>query len=149
MKNKEKNRTLLESLYDKIPENEKKYYQKKGDIAFQISTYLKEDGIKQKELANKIGMQESRLSKILSGAENLTIKTITQIESFLKKDLIVIPQFSKPKIQTEVHVVGIPINTYTHYQDPTKNPNILEYTDDKLIFTEQIIKQSNNEIECN
>jgi transcriptional regulator with XRE-family HTH domain len=148
-KNNEETITLLESLFENISLKEKIYYQKKGDIAVQLLTYIKEKGLNQKAFAKILGMKESRLSKILSGAENLTLKTITQLESVLEKDLIIIPKFSIPKIQKQIHVVAVPINAYTNFTGAEKNNEIIEYSDDKQIFSRPIISKKNNEINFN
>ena len=59
----------------------------------QIGAILKAKGITQKQLAKKIGMKESQLSKILAGNANCTLKTITKIEHALDEDIIAVPIF--------------------------------------------------------
>ena len=49
----------------------------------------------QKELAEKLGVKESFISRILAGHENLTLKTITKLESALESDIIQVPMFIK------------------------------------------------------
>lgn len=89
------NYTVFDQLLSKVPADVKRYVRKQGEIAVQIGTILKAKGITQKQLAKKIGMKESQLSKILAGDANCTLKTITKIEHALNEDIIAIPIFSE------------------------------------------------------
>jgi len=87
------NYTLFDQLLSKVPSDIKRFVRKQGEIAVQIGTILKAKGITQKQLAKKIGMKESQLSKILAGNANCTLKTITKIEHALDEDIITVPIF--------------------------------------------------------
>jgi len=87
------NYTLFDQLLSKVPSDIKRFVRKQGEIAVQIGTILKAKGITQKQLAKKIGMKESQLSKILAGNANCTLTTITKIENALNEDIITIPIF--------------------------------------------------------
>lgn len=89
------NYTVFDQLLSKVPADVKRYVRKQGEIAVQIGTILKAKGITQKQLAKKIGMKESQLSKILAGDANCTLKTITKIEHALNEDIITVPIFSE------------------------------------------------------
>lgn len=93
MKENKNNSTLFDQLLSKVPSDVKRFVRKQGEIAVQIGTILKAKGITQKELAQKIGMKESQLSKILAGNANCTLKTITKIENALNEDIITVPIF--------------------------------------------------------
>lgn len=61
---------------------------------------LKHSGLSRAELARKLGWKKSRVSKVLSGDMNLTIKTITAISEALGYDFEVIfynEDYPKPK----------------------------------------------------
>ena len=74
-------KTKFQSILDNVPKEIKQFVKKQNEIAHQIYSILKDEKISQKEFAKKINMKESQLSKILSGDANLTVKTITRIES--------------------------------------------------------------------
>lgn len=90
-----KSKTLFEHMLKEIPKNERIYLQKCGDIAMQIAAYMKQEGVSQKQLAQKLNMKESRLSKVLSGSANLSLKTITQFEAYFGKDIISTPLYAQ------------------------------------------------------
>ena len=97
-------KSILQEIIDNTPVATKKYVQKQGEIAAQISTILKDRSIKQKEFAKMLDMKESQLSKILAGNANLTLKTIAKIEAELDADIIQIPLFKSRNV-TVVHRV--------------------------------------------
>lgn len=52
-------------------------------IATDLVFLLKHSGLSRSELASKLGWSKSRITKVLSGDENLTVKTITSIAESL------------------------------------------------------------------
>lgn len=52
-------------------------------IATDLVFLLKHSGLSRSELASKLGWSKSRITKVLSGDENLTVKTITYIAECL------------------------------------------------------------------
>jgi len=52
---------------------------KAQDVAVQLASAVARSGMTQKELAEKLGWKTSRVSKVLHGASNLTLKTMFQI----------------------------------------------------------------------
>ena len=63
-------------------------------IADRIDAILKKKNITQKELAAKMGKQESEISKWLTGRHNFTTKTLAGIAVALGEPIICIPQQS-------------------------------------------------------
>lgn len=59
---------------------------KKNAIASNFSSLIYHCGLKRNELAEKLGWEASRLSKVLSGNENLTIKTMVELSVALDYD---------------------------------------------------------------
>jgi len=90
----------LEKLLNERPETEN-FVTKSMDIADQISQFLSEKNWTQKEFARRMGKQESEISKWLSGQHNFTLKTITNIETVIGKDLIWIPQYLADYVSVE------------------------------------------------
>jgi transcriptional regulator with XRE-family HTH domain len=62
----------------------------RGLIAERVKELLKERGLTQRAFAKMIGMQESYVSKILSGDANLSIATISAIEDALDEPIFAI-----------------------------------------------------------
>ena len=52
-------------------------------IVDRIHSILEEKGLKQKDLANMLGKNESEISKWMRGTHNFTIDTISSIENVL------------------------------------------------------------------
>lgn len=71
-----------------IPEETKAEFELSFGIADRLSTLLKEKGISQRELANRMGKRESEVSKWLTGRHNFTMRTIAQISAALNAPLI-------------------------------------------------------------
>ena len=56
-----------------------KFVEKNLAIATKVNTILKERGIKKIAFAKMLGKKPSEITKILSGAHNITLKTITKM----------------------------------------------------------------------
>lgn len=78
------------NFLDNIPENPETdhFVNKSFDIVDRIQYILKELGITQKELAVRLGKNESEISKWMSGMHNFTLRTITNIEHSLQQNII-------------------------------------------------------------
>jgi ribosome-binding protein aMBF1 (putative translation factor) len=70
-------------------------------IAIRLLLTLKERGMQQKELAEQLGVSPQQVSKIVKGKENLTLETISRLESVLGISL-----FEVPKTQVELENPG-------------------------------------------
>lgn len=87
-------RSKLDNIVDRVPSWRKRFVQKQGDIAFQIRKLLEEKDWTQRKLAEKVDKPESYISRILSGGgENVTVKTLCELEAALEGDIIVTPSF--------------------------------------------------------
>lgn len=62
------------------------FFVKKNAIANEILALISHENVSRKELSEKLGWAQSRLSKVLSGEQNLTVKTITAISIALDYD---------------------------------------------------------------
>ncbi|SMO95426.1 helix-turn-helix domain-containing protein [Fodinibius sediminis] len=71
---------------------------KQMEISSQISRYLQQQGLTQKELAQKADMGESQLSEIMRGEGNPTLKTLVKLEEALGQDIIVAPSFHEEQM---------------------------------------------------
>lgn len=62
-------------------------------VAAKFQQILASRKLKQKDLAELLGKQESEISKLLSGKHNFTISTIASIETILEQNIISIDLF--------------------------------------------------------
>jgi len=121
---------MFRQLLDEISPEIKKYVQKQGEIAAQIAEILTARNMTQKELAQQLNMKESQLSKILAGNANLTLRTITKIESALGVDVIQIPMFaSKTNFQ---YTIELQINQSEKFSSPFDPHSYLPFSSDRV-----------------
>ena len=78
----------LKKMLEHIPKATKIFVNKQADIALRISDILNEKKLHQRDLAKMLEVSESRISKILAGNENMTLKTIAKIEGVLDSVVI-------------------------------------------------------------
>lgn len=64
------------------------WLQKSRDIAILLQSYLRKKGMRQKELAERLGVSAQQVSKILKGKENLTLETISKLEMVLGMNIV-------------------------------------------------------------
>ena len=64
-------------------------------IALEIHRYLRENNITQSQLAERLGISSAMVTKLLSGKENLSLKTICSIEKAIHFELLRIPSYEK------------------------------------------------------
>ena len=81
-------KSLLQSVVESISLDKRKFVKRQGEFAAKIDELLESTGMTQRELAAKLGKQESYVSKILAGWSNPTLKTIVEFEVALGKDII-------------------------------------------------------------
>ncbi len=101
----------MQQLAQPLPDNEgqqMKYQIENRDwlllsvkLAMKIRSLMATEGISQSELARRMGVTPAQVTKILSGQENLGLKTIVKVESPLGK-----PLFSVD-IEEDTHEVSI------------------------------------------
>lgn len=85
------------------------WLQKSSFIALKILRFIRKSKISQKEFARNLGVSPQQVNKILKGNENLTLKTICQIESALGIELISIAtneSFTNPKVNSDDFING-------------------------------------------
>ena len=81
------------------------------DIAEQVYEILDRQGKTQKDLARALEKAESEISRMLSGSQNLTLKTLARMEEALGEDIIMTSlkaqeKFSQWKTTPEAKVVS-------------------------------------------
>lgn len=82
---------VVERLRAKITDENRIFVRKNLAISEQVLCLLKEKGWTQKQLAHRLGKNESEVSKLLSGLHNLTLMSIAKLEAELGSDIITTP----------------------------------------------------------
>lgn len=87
----------LKQISKPLPEKERKQMEYQIDntgwlqlsvsLAIKIRSLMASEGICQSELARRMGVSPAQVTKILSGKENLGLKTIAKVEAALTKPL--------------------------------------------------------------
>ena len=82
-----------------MPEDNKIFVDKSLEIAEYIFRLMEQKGMKQKDLADKMGKTEAEVSKWLAGMHNYTLRSLSKIEAALGSTVICTPHkqiFHKP-----------------------------------------------------
>ena len=87
MMNRDSNSNSLDELLDNITPIEQHRTDNRMLLAVRIADAMKEKGISQILLAQKLGKHHSVITKWLSGTHNFTIDTLSDIEYILDIDL--------------------------------------------------------------
>ncbi|MEK6626122.1 MAG: helix-turn-helix domain-containing protein, partial [Bdellovibrionota bacterium] len=98
------------SLFDKMMENEsfkKKYEGEKQvfELEYQLAMIMEQHGVSQKDLADKLGVDKSVVSKDLSGAlKKAGMKKLQAIAKALDCDFVplFVPKGEKDKVEKEI-----------------------------------------------
>ena len=69
------------------------------EIALCLHYYLRNAGLTQKELADKMGVSAVYVGKLLKGGENLTLETICKIQNVICENIVTV---AKPYVSTTV-----------------------------------------------
>jgi transcriptional regulator with XRE-family HTH domain len=90
-------KNLISDAFNKVPKENKQFVSKNLDISQQVFAILEEKGWSQIDLAKQLGKHKSDVSRMLSGLQNLTLKTITKLEAILETDIILTPMKAEQK----------------------------------------------------
>ena len=88
---------LLDNLLAEITPEQQARTDKKMRIACMIDDAMKVKGFGKKQFADKVGRKPSEITKWLSGTQNFTIETLTDIERVLNIRILNLPIKSKGK----------------------------------------------------
>jgi antitoxin component HigA of HigAB toxin-antitoxin module len=88
---------LLNEIEQQTPPEFVRFIEQSLAMANHIEILLSDKGLKQKDLADKLGKSEAEISKWLSGTHNFTLRSITKIEAVLNDTII---EFPKRKANT-------------------------------------------------
>lgn len=90
-------KNLISDAFNNVPTENKQFVSKNLDISQQVFAILEEKGWSQIDLAKRLGKHKSDVSRMLSGLQNLTLKTITKLEAILETDIILTPMKAEQK----------------------------------------------------
>jgi len=82
---------IVERLREKILPENRIFVRKNLAISDRVEVLRREKGWTQKELAQNLGKTESEVSRLLSGLQNITLKSIAKLEAVLGNDIIITP----------------------------------------------------------
>ena len=105
---------LITNAFNDIDPRNEKFVEKNTDIVEEIFALMEQNGINsQKELAKLLEKKESEVSKLLSGIQNLTLRSITNLEGALGQDIILTGSKAQEKFNRMTYMV-----CYKQYQRP-------------------------------
>jgi len=87
-----------------LPEN-RIFVKKNLAVSEQVCNLLEQRGWSQKVLAEKLGKETSEVSKWLSGLHNLTLQSISKMESVFNEDILITPLEASKKFNKTEYVV--------------------------------------------
>ena len=79
-----------------IPDAKRRLLQRTDEVAARIAALMSEQKLTQTDLARRAGKSKSYVSRVLSGAVNLTLKTIAEFEAALGADVVTVPAWEPP-----------------------------------------------------
>lgn len=82
---------LFKTILENTPKETQIFVDKYSDLVLRINQILKEKGISQKELSERMDKKPSEISRWLSGNQNITLRSIAKLEAELDATLIEIP----------------------------------------------------------
>lgn len=94
----------MQRIIDETPEDVKIFVRKYGDLAVRIHQILREKGISQKELAERMDKTPSEISKWLSGEHNFTLRSLAKLEAELGIDIIYVPKKDSFHVQISASI---------------------------------------------
>lgn len=83
---------IAQRIIDETPEDVKIFVKKYGDIVVRVHQLLREKGITQKVLAERLEKTPSEISKWLGGDHNFTLRSLAKLEAELGCEIIYVPR---------------------------------------------------------
>lgn len=80
--------SILERFLQTVTRSEKREVEFKHTIALRIQSAIEEKNWLQRDLADKMNLSEARISYILKGEANLTLRAIARLEEALDTELL-------------------------------------------------------------
>lgn len=84
----------LKTFYDQTPEMDRRLASIIAEFGSYINQVLKEKEMTQKQLAEKMEVKPSVVSRLLQGSQNTTLKTLAAVEAALGEDIVLTPKLA-------------------------------------------------------
>ncbi len=85
------NEELYQQAMDNVPPDSLEFADLRLAITDRVYGIMEREGINQKELARRLGKQESEISRWLNGLHNLTLRNIARLNVALVHKVVVVP----------------------------------------------------------
>lgn len=125
---------------DAMPEDSKIFVDKSLEIAHHIILLMRQKGMKQKDLAEKMGKSEAEVSKLLGGMHNYTLRSIAKLEAALGATVI----YTKPvsRVFTQQLTAQPTTSAVVVLKHPVSHANIVYGA---KVVDIRTVKKTNNE----
>jgi transcriptional regulator with XRE-family HTH domain len=120
---------IVERLRARILPENRIFVKKNLAVSEQVFQLLEQRGWSQKVLAEKLGKKTSEVSKWLSGLHNLTLQSISKMESVFNEDILITPFEASKKFKKTEYVV-LKVYAQSNNQDCQKE---IAYEENVLI----------------
>lgn len=87
---------IIQDILAKTPKDVTIFVRLYGDIVIRVHELIREKGLTQQELAEKMGKKPSEISKWLSGEHNITLRSLAKLEGELGEPIIYVPKRKSP-----------------------------------------------------
>lgn len=138
------NKELVDLWDESLQDEDFRFELKAQDVAVNLANAVAQSGMTQKELADKLGWKTSRMSKVLHGASNLTLKTMFQVCEALGIDFDV--HFGgKHHLNEQVEVINAKYHEVESMLKTAKQINAMSWNRYTQIKTASRVAYSSNE----
>lgn len=90
---------IAKKILDETPREVRIFVRKYGDIVVRVNQLIREKGLTQKQLAERLQKTPSEISKWLGGEHNFTLRSLAKLEAELGEDIIYVPKKDSFHIQ--------------------------------------------------
>ncbi len=115
---------------DRMPEENKIFVDRSLDIAHHIFELMEQKGLKQKDLAEKLGKSEAEVSKWLAGMHNYTLRSLAKLEAALGSAVICTPKQRFLHVPVTSELVSSRVEAK---EQPAAQIGVIEYKMGKLV----------------
>lgn len=114
--------SLLDEITEEVEVDEVdlRLEQRRMALINQINEYLEEKGWDQSDLAEKMGKENSQITRLLSPTTNPTLKTIVEIESALERNLFTVHRNLKYKFDFPSQLASQNVFSRSHQWETKK-----------------------------
>src|SRR6056297_1313204 len=95
---------MLQEIRNRTKPEQKRYIKKNIAIVNAIYEALERKNMKASDLARKMGKSPAEISKWLSGSHNLTLQSITKLETILDEDIVLTPSEAQSQFERTKYV---------------------------------------------